>query len=185
MSVKCAILKNTRDKNKPDYKELDTAMGKGAKVIYGGGKRKSKTVPYLEKIHLLDSAISSFKEELFSKDDFWNYPEVYFFEEGADDVFLTLKYGEFVVSLFRVDDSLIDEIYHLSWSKYHLKSYADTLAGTISSLDFFQNKNVGDDKLYKKNPAFIKSTRVMIDAVNQNTQRLIDRASLILKAGWK
>lgn len=185
MSVKCAILKNTRERSKPDYKELDAAMGKGAKVIYGGGKRKSKTVPYLDKLHLVDSAFSSFDSDLFSGENYWSYPELYLFEESANETFLLLKFGDFVVTHFRLDEMLLNEVYHLSWSKYHLKSYADTLNGTISSLDFFKQKNVGDEKLYKKNPAFIKSTEVMIDAVNQNTQRLIDRASLILKAGWK
>lgn len=185
MSFKCAMLKDTDERSKPDYKELDAALGKGAKVIYGGGKRKSKAVPYLDRLHLVDSAFQSFETDLFSSEIFWRYPELYLFEEGANETFFLLKFSDFVVTHFRIDDVLIDVVYHLSWSKDHLNSYSDTLNSAISSLDFFQKKKVGDAKLYKNNSAFIKSTEVMIDAVNQNTQRLIDKASIILKAGWK
>ena len=102
MSVKCAIFENTSNKDKPTYKELDEYLGKGSKVIYGGGKRKSKNVPYADKVYLIENSFNNFEKALFNNHSYTR--ELYFFESEANATALTLKFVDNLTTHFVVDD---------------------------------------------------------------------------------
>jgi hypothetical protein len=185
MPIKCAIFIDSDEQDKPSYKELDAYLGKGSKVLYGGGKRKNKDLPHLEDLHLITHAYSTFEKLLFSNNNNrYSFPELYIFESNANATALLLKYPNNVIANFIVDATLIDELHHLSWSHYHLTSYANTLKSNISSLSFFEEKEIGDNKLYKKFPAYIKNTETFIKDIDANAGRIVDMAGLILKSGW-
>lgn len=185
MPIKCAFLIDSDELKKPSYKELDDYLGKGSKVLYGGGKRKNKNLPHLDKLHLIAHAYDTFQQLLFkNNNNRYSFPELYIFENDANATALLLKYPHNVIANFIVDASLIDELHHLSWSHYHLTSYTKTLKSNISSLTFFEEKEIGDNKLYKKFPTFIKNTEAFIIDIDANTDRIVDMAGLILKSGW-
>jgi hypothetical protein len=65
MSVKCAILEYDYQNPAPSYKDIDINCDKDGKVLYGGGKRKSKTTPYIDKLSTVTYAFECFSKLLF------------------------------------------------------------------------------------------------------------------------
>jgi len=185
MSVKCAILKYDYENPAPSYKDLDINLSKSGKVLYGGGKRKSKSIPYLDKLYTIEKAFNSFSELLFpvSKDSYINYFELYLFDKDAHETMLYLKYPQ-TITHFIIDDGLIEVLHQLEWSYQHLFRYMSDLEGAANSLNFFLEKDIGDKKLYSSFPAYIKANDKLQEAVVNASQRIVDNAGLILKSGW-
>jgi hypothetical protein len=185
MAVKCAIIKYDWNNPAPSYKDIDFNFGKNGKVLYGGGKRKSKNTPYLDKLHTVHYAFQHFVEILFPdiKNDFRNSFELYLFDKDAHETMLYLKYPQ-TVTHFVIDDSLIDDLHHLDWSYEHLFRYMQNLEETVNLLKFFNEKDIGDAKFHKSFPAYIKANDKLQDAVVSASQRISDNASLIFKSGW-
>ena len=52
------------------------------------------------------------------------------------------------------------------------------------SFNFYQEKEIGDAKLYKAFPAYSKANAKLVEEVISTSQRLTDMAGLILKSGW-
>jgi len=187
MSVKCAIFKYDHDNPIPNYKDLDVNLGKTGKVLYGGEKRKSKTTPYIDRLHLVDSAFSEFNKILFpriAEARTFVYCELYLFDKDANETMLYLKYPSQIITHFVIDDSLIDNLHHLSWSHGHLQRYLQSLKGNKDSLNFFIEKEISDKKFEKSFPQFIKSTDKLMTEVINASKRLSDNAELIFKSGW-
>ncbi|QWD16803.1 hypothetical protein G6700_03330 [Polynucleobacter paneuropaeus] len=185
MLIKCAIFQDADEQDKPSYKELDAYLGKGSKVLYGGGKRNNKKIPHFDELHLITNAFSTFEKILFTNNNKkMSFTELFVFENDANATALILKYPNNVVTHFIVDAMLINELHHLSWSHYHLTSYTNTLKSNINSLSFFEKNEIGDNKLYKKFPAYNKSINAFIKDVDANADRVADMAGLILKSGW-
>lgn len=185
MSVKCAVLRCNWDNPAPDYKDIDFNFGKSGKVLYGGGKRKSKNTPYLDKLHTIHYAFNSFVKILFPDitDDFYDNFELYLFDRDANETMLYLKYPQ-TLTHFVVDDSLIDDIHHLEWSYQHLYRFIRDLEGTKKSLNFFVGNEIGDSKLHKSFPNYLAANDKLQDAVVTASQRIADNISLIFKSGW-
>jgi hypothetical protein len=185
MSVKCAFLKYNWGTPAPEYKDIDFNFGKNGKVLYGGGKRKSKSTPYLDKLHTINYGFQHFVEILFpnTKNDFYDNFELYLFDKDAHETMLYLKYPQ-TVTHFIVDENLIDDIHHLYWSYDQLSRYVKTLSSTTSSLKFFSEKDIGDTKFQKSFPAFLKASSKLENEVILASQRITDMAGLIFKSGW-
>jgi len=185
MAVKCAFLKTNFENPAPNYSDIDYNFGKGGKVLYGGGKRKSKNTPYLDNLHTVSYAFQHFAELLFPniKNDIYNNFELYLFDKEANETMLYLKYPQ-TVTHFVIDDSLIDDIHHLDWSYQHLFRYMRDLEGTVNSLKFFNEKDIGDAKFHKSFPTYIKANEKLQDAVVSASQRIVSNAELIFKSGW-
>lgn len=185
MAVKCAIIKYDWENPAPNYKDIDYNFGKGGKVLYGGDKRKSKTVPYLDKLHTVIHGFDGFYKSLFSSGEDYAFRqfELYLFDKDANETMLYLKYPN-TITHFVIDDGIIDDIHHLNWSYQHLIRYIRDLDSTTGSLNFFIEKNIGDDKLYKAFPAYIKANDKLKEAVTNASIRLEEYAGLIFKSGW-
>ena len=185
MSVKCAILEYDYKNPAPSYSDIDINFGKDGRVLYGGGKRKSKTVPYLDKTDSLLSSFTCFSKLLFPQlSDGHNYFELYFFGNDAHETMLYLKYPKQVITHFIIDEDLIDNLHHFKLSFQHLERFARELERTEKSFNFYQEKEIGDEKLYKAFPAYSKANAKLIDEVISSSKRLSDMAGLILKSGW-
>lgn len=182
MSVKCAIFENNPNKDKPEYKELDNYLGKKSKVLYGGGKRKSKTVPYIDKLHLVESAFNTFEKTSFGNHSYTR--ELYLFDSEANATALTLKFADNLLTHFVIDDGLIDDLYHLSWSHSHLISYKRSLQNDVNKLNFFDEKNIGNKKFFKEFPNYTKSVNKFIITIDDAISEIESKASIILKSGW-
>jgi len=185
MSVKCAILEYDYENPAPSYKALDVNLGKTGKVLYGGGKRKSKTTPYLDKLHTVSYAFDHFSKLLFPKlNDSYHFFELYLFDKDANETILYLKYPNQILTHFVIDDSLIDVLHHLDWSYGHLERYNRELDSITNSLNFFSEKEISDSKLEKSFPQFNKATEKLKDEVIKASQRISENAELIFKSGW-
>jgi hypothetical protein len=185
MSVKCAILEYDYQNPAPSYKDIDINFGKGGRVLLGGGKRKSKNVPYLDKVDSLLSSFECFSKLLFPQlGEGYNYFELYFFGNDAHETMLYLKYPKQVITHFIIDEDLIDNLQHYKWSFQHLERFVRELESTEKSFNFYQEKEIGDAKLYKAFPAYSKAKAKLVEEVISTSQRLTDMAGLILKSGW-
>jgi hypothetical protein len=185
MSVKCAIFEFDYQNPAPSYKDLDVNLGKTGKVLYGGGKRKSKTVPYLDKLHIVSNAFDRFSKLLFPQlDDSYHYFELYLFDKDANETMLYLKHPNQIITHFIIDDVLIDTMHHLGWSYDHLCRYVRELESTANSLNFFNEKEIADTKYQKSFPAFVKATDKLIDETIKASERVTENAELIFKSGW-
>jgi hypothetical protein len=184
MSVKCAILEYDYQNPAPSYKDIDINCDKDGKVLYGGGKRKSKTTPYIDKLSTVTYAFDCFSELLFPNlKTHQHHYELYLFGKSADATMLYLKYPQ-TITHFIIDDDLINSLHHLDWSYDHLSRYIKTLSSTTNSLNFFSEKEIGDTKFQKSFPAFLKASSKLEDEIISASQRITDMAGLILKSGW-
>lgn len=185
MTVKCAIFEYDYQNPAPSYKDLDINLGKTGKVLYGGGKRKSKNVPHLDKLHTVSCAFDKFSQLLFPRlKGSHHYFELYLFDKDANETMLYLKYPSQIITHFIIDDALIDTMHHLDWSFDHLSRYVRELESTANSLNFFTEKEIGDSKFQKHFPAFTKATDKLVDETIKASQRITDNAELIFKSGW-
>lgn len=185
MSVKCAFIKYDFDTPAPNYKDIDFNFGKSGKVLYGGDKRKSKSTPYLDKLHLIGHGFQNFAKILFPhiNNDHYSQFELYLFDKDAHETMLYLKYPQ-TITHFIVDDNLIEHIHKLDWSFQHLVSYMCDLEATTNSLNFFNEKSISDSKFERAFPAYIKANDKLKEATASASQRIVKQAELIFKSGW-
>lgn len=185
MSVKCAFLKYDFDIPAPNYKDIDLNFGRNGRVLYGGNKRKSKSTPYLDELHLINHGFQGFVKILFPKtmSDYHDQFELYLFNKDAHETMLYLKYPQ-TITHFIVDDNLIDHIHHLNWSFQHLVRYTRDLESTTNSLNFFNEKSISDSKFERAFPAYVKANAKLKDAVKSASQRIAEQAALIFRSGW-
>ena len=184
MTVKCAILEYDYKNPAPSYKSIDVNCDKDGKVLYGGGKRKSKNTPYLTQLHTVIYAFDKFSELIFPQlKTHQHHYELYLFGNTADETMLYLKYPQ-TITHFIIDDDLIADIHHLEWSYDHLYRYLRALESTTNSLSFFTEKGIGDDKFQKSFPAFARASDMLSDAIVSASQRITDNAGIIFKSGW-
>lgn len=185
MSVKCAIIEYDYNNPAPTYKDIDVNFGKGGKVLYGGGKRKGKNTPYLDKVDSLSRSFKTFSYLLFPQlERHHHYFELYFFDKDAHETILYLKYPNKIVTHFIIDEDLIDSLQHLSWSYDHLDRFTNQLANVAGSLSFFKEKEIGDAKFEKAFLPYLKASNKLEDDVISASQRITDMARLIFKSGW-
>ena len=185
MTVKCAIFGFDYQKAAPSYKDLDVNLGKTGKVLFGGGKRKSKKVPHFDKLHTVSYAFDKFSQFLFPRlKDGHQYFELYLFDKDANETILYLKYPNQIITHFVIDDALIDTMHHLGWSFDHLGRYVRQLESNVDTLNFYIKNKIGDSKYQNSFPKFIKATDKLIDETIKASQRITNDAELIFKSGW-
>lgn len=184
MSVKCAIFKYDYQNPEPSYKDLDVNLGKTGKVLYGGGKRKSKSTPYLNRLNTVSHVFDNFSNLLFPQLKNSNNFALYLFDKDAHETMLYLKYPNQIITHFIIDEDLIVNLHHLDWSFNHLTRYVKELARTSNSLSFFKEKEIGDDKFQNSFIPFIKASNKLENDVISASQRITDMAGLIFKSGW-
>jgi len=185
MKVKCAIFK-ANNHSIPTYSEIDEAQPKGAKVIYGGGKRKTKNIPYIDKLHLIESSFRNFIEHIVpnSKDSIYERRELFLFQDKANELMLKLRYANEIVAVFEIDEKIIEDIYHYSWAFDWIERQIKSMESDVGTFDFFIEKNVGDKELYKSFPTHIKSTKKMIANFEKSKQKIIKKAKARFTSGW-
>lgn len=185
MKVKCAIFK-ANNHSIPTYSEIDEAQPKGAKVIYGGGKRKTKNILYIDKLHLIENSFRNFYEHIVSnsKDSIYERRELFLFQDKANELMLKLRYANEIIAVFEIDAKIIEEINYYSWSFDWIARQAKSMEGDIGNFDFFIEKNIGDKELYKSFPSHIKSTKKMIEKFEKSKQKIIKQAKARFTSGW-
>ena len=185
MKVKCAIFKDNNDLI-PTYSEIDEAQPKGAKVIYGGGKRKTKNIPYIDKLHLIEHSFSNFYKFIVpnGEDSIYQSRELFLFQDKAKELLLKLRYANEMIAVFEIDEKIIEEIYHYSWAFDWIERQAKSFEGDIGNFDFFIEKNIGDKELHKSFPSHVKSTNKMIEKFDKAKQKIIKQAKARFTSGW-
>lgn len=185
MKVKCAIFRANYGEM-PKYSDIDKVQTKGAKVVFGGGKRKTKNTPYIEKIHLVEHSFNKFMSYIFLESSEWRQStELFLFEDEANELFLRLRYSKEIISTFEIDEALIEEMHHYSWSYSWIEGQLQSLNRDIETYKFFEEKNIGDDKLHKKIPAHIKNIEKMILDFEGAGERIIKKAKILFTSGWQ
>jgi len=184
MVVKCMIFKNDHLNDLPTYQELNMLCPKGGKVIYGGGKRKSQSVPYLKKLHSLENSCSSLEKFINKNDSFLSSCEVYLFEDKAALSFILMKYTRGFIGSFMLDDLVIDKLHHINWSLGHLTRDILAYQSELSHLDFYKEKNISDKQLERCFPAYINSVTKFSNKLEIRKKALIDEAVVIFNSGW-
>lgn len=184
MKVKCAIFRAER-KSMPTYADIDKAQPKGAKVIYGGGKRKTKSIPYIDKHHIIEHAFRKFESHITSEDeDVFYTRELFIFQSGANAMLLKLRYANEMIAVFEIDEKIIDEMHHAKWSYDWIERQIKSLNGAIGNCKFFVEKKIGDSGLYKKFPAHVKSIQKMIADYEKAEKLIIKKGKELFTSGW-
>ena len=184
MAVKCMVFKNDNLNALPTYQEINLLCPKGGRVIYGGGKRKSQSVPYLEKIHILAHSCSSLERSITKNNSFLSTCEVYLLEDKAALSFILMKYPVGFIGSFMLDDLVIDKLHHINWSIDHLTRDISAHESERFVLDFYKEKNISDKQLEKYFPAYIDSVTRFSNKLEIRKKALIDEAVAIFNSGW-
>lgn len=184
MKVKCAIFR-AECNSMPTYADIDKAQPKGAKVIYGGGKRKTKSIPYIEKHHTIVHAFRKFETHISTKDeDVFYARELFLFQSGANEMLLRLRYTNEMIAVFEIDEKIIDEIHCAQWACEWIERKIKSLNNDIGDCKFFVEKKIGDSDLHKKFPAHVKSIKKMIADYEKAEKQIIKNGKDLFTSGW-
>jgi hypothetical protein len=185
MKVKCSIFQASNF-TIPTFTDIDAAQPKGAKVIYGGGKRKTKTIPYIDKLHLVERSFYTFAKNIVPNNPSIGntQTELFLFQDKANELMLKLRYANEIIAVFEIDEKIIEEIYHYSWAFEWIERQIKSMESDVGTFDFFIEKNVGDKELYKSFPSHVKSTEKMIKKFDKSKQKIIKQAKARFTSGW-
>ena len=186
MTVKCMLFESTDVNPAPTFKEINSLSNKRGHVIYGGGKQKSKSIPHIDKLHLVVDAFYSLKDELYPEIEFSPSRSIklYLLEDKAVASFIQLKYSPAFISYFIIDDLIIDKLQHIKWSHDHLKSHIFSLENQSKTYEFFRSKNISDKELEGYFPAYINSAKELATKFQARKQTILGEAATIFNAGW-
>ena len=185
--VKCAVFLTDFPQDAPNHKELEAYLGKGT-VLYGGDKRKSKNTPFIDKTHLLNSAISKFEDLLMptiKSNGHRKYTSLYMFDSSVYDTHLLLKYAAEVAMLFEIDEQDIDELHKLEWHYSTFTRSALEVEAQNHTVEFILDRGMDDTKLSKHFAAFTKSNTKFVNELEKAADRRFQAAAKILGSGWK
>jgi len=167
----------------PTAKEIQDYFKKSTRLLYGNDKRKSKSTPIPDKIHLVAPAFDTFKVALTGED--YLSTMLYVFDDQANSTMLLLKYSNQVVCHFKLDAQIADEMSSLNWSYGHLQRFKRGLQNDIGSIDFLAQKNIGTKVFHTKSvPPFVKATKAFIADVDKEMAALESSAKRLFKSGW-
>lgn len=183
MAVKCLLLKGEFGNPLPTYQELDVLSSKGGKVIYGGGKRKSQSVPFLDQLTSFGYSCDSLMRRL-NEDKSIHSCEVYILQDKAALSFIVLKFQQNYVGSFMLDESMIKKMHHLDWSIGHIDREIKSLENTKLTFAFYKEKNISDKILERHFPSYLNSTSKLIDQLQVRKSKLIEEARVIFNSGW-
>jgi hypothetical protein len=184
MAYRAALLRYDHiDNPAPTAKEIQNYFKKSTRLLYGNDKRKSKSTPIPDKIHLVSRSFDTFKVALTGAD--YISTMLYVFDDQANSSMLGLKYANQVVCHFKLDDLITDEMWNISWGYGHLLRYKRGLQSEIDSTEFLAEKNVGSKTFHAKAvPLFVNATQAFILKVGQEMAALESEAKRLFYSGW-
>ena len=169
----------------PTAKEIKTYLRNTSKLLYGNDKRKSINTPYPDIIHLVMNSFPKFEEAITrNKRDYTNTQELYVFDDKVNVTHFFLKYGGTIDCHFSLDDTIIHAMHHCNWSFGHLERHKKSVVQNAESSQFFIDKEIGNAKLHKSFPKFIKATDDYIKKIDAAMKEIEDEAVLLFKSGW-
>jgi hypothetical protein len=182
---KAVILKTDFASEAPTAKEIEAYLRKSAKLLYGNDKRKSVNTPYKNNIHLVHHAFNDFKEVITGKKhEFQTSHTLYVFDDQINDSFFFLKYSGMNTCHFKLNDAIISEMSHTSWSHGHLIRYKRELEHAANFNQFMIEKNIVSKKFQKYPPKFSKATDEYIEKIDVEIKALEAKAIALFKSGW-
>jgi hypothetical protein len=184
MALNCLVLGIETMATTPTYKELEVLSGKYGKVLYGGGKRKNKSVPYFDKLDSLHGLLSKYINSDGRNGGIFKYIEIYLFNEKSLLPLILLKYQNEYITSFVVDDLIIDKLTQLHMSRYQIKRDIDMLESIEISFGLYKKNNISDELLENNIQDLIKSIDVLSQKLDLTSKSLIDETEKIIKSGW-
>ena len=167
----------------PTANELKTYLGRSAKLLHGNDQRNSKNTPYTDKLHLINHSFSTFSH-LFSPNDRFQQVMLYIFDDRINSTHFFLKYAPQALCHFDLDEQIIDDMNKASWDYGHLTRYLQSIQNDLGSLDFFIQKNIGDNKFHKSFPSHINSSQKFIVKIENEIKKLETKATQLFNSGW-
>jgi hypothetical protein len=180
---RAAILSYSYSKQAPTAKELAAFLGKSSKLLYGNDKRVTKNTPYTDKIHLIDVSFREFRHLFTASESIQNY-KLYIFDHRIRSSHFLLRYGQDCFAQFELDNSIIDEMYHLQWAYSHLKSHRKSLITLRNSLDFYTENNVGDKSFQEKFDLHRNAIDSLVDDTNKALKVCESRSFDLFQSRW-
>lgn len=182
---KAVIMRSSYENPAPTSKEIQDYFNKSGKLLYGNDKRKSKNTPFEGSIHLVMHAFNEFEEVITGKKKgFGETHTLYIFDDQINQLHFHLIYAQHAQNYFVLDDSIITEMYKLSWNVGHLKRYKKDLQNSENFNQFMIEKDIGNAKLYKSFPKFLKATDTYIIQIDITIKDYESRAIELFKSGW-
>ncbi len=182
---KAVILRSNFENPAPTSKEIQDYFKKAGKLLYGNDKRKSKNTPFEGTIHLVMHAFSEFKEIITGKKfDFSESHNLYVFDDQINQMHFHLIYAQQAQNYFLLDDAIITEMHKISWNVGHLKRFKQDLQHNEDFNNFMIEKGIGNAKLYKSFPKFLKATDTYISQIDITIKEYESRAIELFKSGW-
>ena len=168
----------------PTAKEIQSYFKKSTRLLYGNDKRKSKSSPFPEKIHLVTSTFRSFKET-FTSEEYVN-TMLYVFDDAANSTMLYLKYADRVLCHFKLNETIADEMHNLKWNFDHLQSMKKGLQQNIGQFKFFKERGIGSKEFHSNAvPPFCNTTERLIAEVTEEMTTLEKKIICLYKSGWE
>ena len=183
---KAAIFLTDFNSSAPTAKELKNYFQNSTTLLYGNEKRKNKAFPLCDQMHLVEHAYEAFKLKIFDEKLTSHFSSsIYVFDNRINSSHLLLKYGNFKMIRFKLDFSIIDEMYQSSWGYGHLYRYKKSLEGEVQYQDFLIDKKIGDSSLYKSFPKFKKSVIDYTEKVDKAMAKIEKKAVALFKSEWQ
>lgn len=166
----------------PTSKELKSFLGKSAKLLYGNDKRITKNTPYRDKHHLITNAFQTFQHLFFSGSP--RLFKLYIFNNKIYSSHFQLKYSPIVITLFELDDTIVDDLHKITWDFGHLARHKKQLGTGIDSLNFFIEREVGSKNFHGAFPIYQNQTMEFIQLIDNELKQLENKAYSIFNSGW-
>lgn len=167
----------------PSAKEMQDYVKKSTHLLYADDKRRTKSTPMRDKIHLVDSAFSTFRNLLDGER--FRPTALYVFDDRVNSTHFLMKYSPIHVCSFKLNEQVLDHMYNVAWNYGHLCRFKKSCEGDISQTEFFADKNVGSKRFHAKAvPPFIKRTRAFIGEIDKEIAALEREAISLFKSGW-
>ena len=167
----------------PSAKEMQDYVKTSTRLLYADDKRKSKSTPLRDKIHLVGSAYSEFRKLLDGES--FRPIALYVFDDRVNSTHFLLKYSPTHVCRFKLDEQVVDHMNSAASDYSELSTFKARCEWDISQAEYFVKKNVGSTRFYGKIvPPFIKRTRAFIGEIDKEIAALEREAISLFKSGW-
>jgi len=166
----------------PTSKELKLFLGKSAKLLYGNDKRITKNTPYRDKNQLITNAFQTFQHLLFPGRP--GLFKLYIFNNEIYSSHFLLKYSPIVITLFELDDTIVEDLHKIDWDYGHLTRHKKQVQIGIDGLDFFIERGVGSKGFHDAFPSHTASTNEFIQLIDNELKQLEHKAYSIFNSGW-
>lgn len=196
---RAALFRDDESNPAPTPEQIRQDIGSEAKLLYLGGRRKrvsaEQLLRYTEhtdkkiKFYVLTDCINKFKHVL---DRTWHRSlvdqhshQLFIFEKTANCTPLCTRYSAQVVSLFTINDHLVERIKKLAWCYDRLAVYKENFVG-VSETKELLNNGIGTRSFIEDTiPSFMNAQHKMIAALDREIILLEQEAYNLLNTGWR